>query len=137
MRVQFHEQNVLFQILDHSAILYQKNVSLELLVLKLVFIFFQLLLYFTFLFFHIIFSVSTCYKINWMEYPNEWARFRFVVQQVLISGNNVVLAKITNISIILFETVVADKLYIIKECTLKECFWLIIITFFFMDTWKW
>ena len=137
MRVQFHEQNVLFQILDHSAILYQKNVSLELLVLKLVFIFFQLLLYFTFLFFHIIFSVSTCYKINWMEYPNEWARFRFVVQQVLISGNNVVLTKITNISIILFETVVADKLYIIKECTLKECFWLIIITFFFMDTWKW
>lgn len=137
MRVQFHEQNVLFQILDHSAILYQKNVSLELLVLKLVFIFFQLLLYFTFLFFHIIFSVSTCYKINWMEYPNEWARFRFVVQQVLISGNNVVLTKITNISIILFETVVADKLYIIKECTLKECFWLIIITFFFMDTRKW
>lgn len=137
MRVQFHEQNVLFQILDHSAIMYQKNVSLELLVLKLVFIFFQLLLYFTFLFFHIIFSVSTCYKINWMEYPNEWARFRFVVQQVLISGNNVVLTKITNISIILFETVVADKLYIIKECTLKERFWLIIITFFFMDTWKW
>lgn len=137
MRVQFHEQNVLFQILDHSAIMYQKNVSLELLVLKLVFIFFQLLFYFTFLFFHIIFSVSTCYKINWMEYPNEWARFRFVVQQVLISGNNVVLTKITNISIILFETVVADKLYIIKECTLKECFWLIIITFFFMDTRKW
>ena len=137
MRVQFHEQNVLFQILDHSAIMYQKNVSLELLVLKLVFIFFQLLFYFTFLFFHIIFSVSTCYKINWMEYPNEWARFRFVVQQVLISGNNVVLTKITNISIILFETVVADKLYIIKECTLKERFWLIIITFFFMDTRKW
>ena len=137
MRVQFHEQNVLFQILDHSAIMYQKNVSLELLVLKLVFIFFQLLFYFTFLFFHIIFSVSTCYKINWMEYPNEWARFRFVVQQVLISGNNVVLTKITNISIILFETVVADKLYIIKECALKECFWLIIITFFFMDTRKW
>ena len=39
MRVQFHEQNVLFQILDHSAIMYQKSVSLELLVLKLVFFF--------------------------------------------------------------------------------------------------
>lgn len=41
MMVQFHEQNVLFQILDHSAITYQKSVSLELLVLKLVFIFFS------------------------------------------------------------------------------------------------
>ena len=95
IRVQFHEQNVLFQILDHSAIMYQKSVSLELLVLKLVFFFFQLLFYFTFLFFHSIFSVSTCYKINWMEYPNEWAHFRFVVQQVLLSGNTVVLTKIT------------------------------------------
>lgn len=57
--------------------------------------FFQLLFYFIFLFFHFIFSVSTCYKINWMEHPNEWAHFRFVVQQVLLSGNTVVLTKIT------------------------------------------
>lgn len=58
-------------------------------------LFFFQLFYFTFLFFHFIFSVSTCYKINWMEYPNEWAHFRFVVQQVLLSGNTIVLTKIT------------------------------------------
>lgn len=48
MMVQFHEQNVLFQILDHSAIMYQKSVSLELLVLNLVFIFFSAIILFHF-----------------------------------------------------------------------------------------